>query len=404
MKLSIITPWYGETRDLLEDFAATVTGAEVIAVDNGTPTATRAALQAAAAEHGWFVVRNEHNAGFAAGNNQGYKAASGDIIVFLNSDVAPRGDLLAAVAHDVRDGALYGPSMAAQLVAGRWTPYLEGWCVAATRATWERIVTGPVPYYAPDGEQRPALCGPWDAEAYPGPYWEDNDLCLRAALAGVALIQTAWPVHHKGGRSAGPLTRWAASFEANRATFAARALAAFRGEAASSPAFARYYQELGTQSDIRHHLPLLHSLARGLVVELGTRTGVSTAALLAGVEARGGQVVSVDIDDCSALYRGHPQWAFLQGDSTLAATAAMVAELGPIDVLLIDTNHTYEHCAAELALWGPLVRPGGHILGHDPETFPGVRRAFEEYCAARGWPLRVVLPDNGMAWVEVPDA
>lgn len=386
MKLSVITPWFSETHELIPDYAAAVAGAEVIAVDNGTPTATRDALAAAAKDHGWFLLRNEHNAGFAAGNNQGYKAATGEIVVFLNSDVAAPPQLLQAIAAEVRDGALYGPSMGAQLVAGRWTPYLEGWCLAATRATWER------------------LGGPWDADAYPGPYWEDNDLCLRAAQAGVALVQTQWPIQHKGGRSAGPLARWGSSFEANRAMFAARALLAFAEAPPPSPVLSAYYQHLGTPSDIRHHLPLLHSLARGLVVELGTRTGVSTAALLAGVERRGGQFVSVDVDDCSHLFRGHPQWAFLQGSSIEPQTAAMVAELGRIDVLLIDTLHDYAHVLREFDLWAPLVRPGGHILVHDPVTFPGVRRAVEEYAARAGWPVRFILPDNGMAWVEVPDA
>jgi cephalosporin hydroxylase len=129
---------------------------------------------------------------------------------------------------------------------------------------------------------------------------------------------------------------------------------------------------------------------------------VSTAALLGGVERHGGVLISVDTNDCSRLFHGHPQWAFLQGDSTNPEAVAMVAAEGPIDVLLIDTTHTYERVTTELSLWAPLMAPGGHILGHDTETFPGVRRAFEELAAARGWPVRFILPDNGMAWVEVP--
>ena len=54
--------------------------------------------------------------------------------------------------------------------------------------------------------------------------------------------------------------------------------------------FHRYQQHLATPSDIQHHLGLLFSLARGNVLELGTRSGVSTAALLAGVERQGGRV------------------------------------------------------------------------------------------------------------------
>jgi glycosyltransferase involved in cell wall biosynthesis len=83
--------------------------------------------------------RNETNLGFAAANNQGYAHASGDVIIFLNSDVAGDAAWLKLVADDVKDGALYGPSLAQQFVGGRWLPYLEGWCIAATRATWERL-------------------------------------------------------------------------------------------------------------------------------------------------------------------------------------------------------------------------------------------------------------------------
>src|SRR5678810_372588 len=79
--------------------------------------------------------------------------------------------------------------------------------------------------------------------------------------------------------------------------------------------YKRYQLACATQSDIQHHLGLLFSLAHGNVLELGTRGGVSTVALLAGVELRGGHVWSVDIEDCSGVLPPHPQWTFVQGDS-----------------------------------------------------------------------------------------
>lgn len=407
--ISIITPWAGDTAaDLLPDYSRAVAGAEVITVDNASAAATAAALKQWHAEHGIYL-RNETNAGFAAGNNQGYAHATGDIIIFLNSDVAPSGDWLRMVAADVRDGALYGPELGQQCVGGRWLPYLSGWCIAATRATWEQLI--------------PAWSGPWDDEAFPGPYWEDNDLCLRALQAGLSLVQTAWPIQHKGGRTAGPLTRWAASFEVNRRTFGERVAAATNKrtneQTNNSPMYAAYMQQVYTQSDIQHHLPLLFSLARGNVLELGTRSGVSTAALLAGVEQHGGHVWSVDLDPRSAqVAAGHPLWTFVQADSrdahavyeALPADAARYSHLGqaidsPVfDLILVDTLHTYTHVQQELDTWWRAVKPGGHICIHDPETFPGVRRAVQEFCDARGWPVTFVLPCNGMAVIEVPPA
>lgn len=168
--------------------------------------------------------------------------------------------------------------------------------------------------------------------------------------------------------------------------------------------FQRYQQHCATPSDIQHHLGLLFSLARGNVLELGTRGGVSTAALLAGVERHGGHVWSVDLDDCSGVAAGHPDWTFIQGSSTDTEIAKFCAEtLDSIDLLLIDTEHTYEQASAELALWGPHVAPGGHICMHDPETFPGVRRAAQEFADAHGWPITFVLPCNGMAIIRRPE-
>lgn len=174
----------------------------------------------------------------------------------------------------------------------------------------------------------------------------------------------------------------------------------------------RYQQYCVQPSDIQHHLPLLYSLARGNVVELGTRTGVSTAALLAGVEAHGGRVWSVDLDDCSGLYAGHPLWTFVRGDSRDTTwthqvsprnSSEFICAPDTVDLLFIDTEHQYDVTTAELAAWFPYLRPGSRILLHDPETFPGVRRAITEFCTARGWPVTFVLPCNGMAVIEVPE-
>jgi predicted O-methyltransferase YrrM len=128
-------------------------------------------------------------------------------------------------------------------------------------------------------------------------------------------------------------------------------------------------------------------------------------ALLAGVEAHGGKVWSVDIDERSAgVAAGHPLWTFVHGSSTNPDLIASKTGAEPFDLLLIDTEHTYNQAAAELALWGPHVAPGGTICMHDPETFPGVRRAATEFAGKMGWPITFVLPNNGMAVIERPRA
>lgn len=150
-------------------------------------------------------------------------------------------------------------------------------------------------------------------------------------------------------------------------------------------ATARYLQLLQPEnwSDVQGHLETLFDCARGNVLELGVRAGISTAALLAGVEQHGGHVWSVDRDDCSPVWTSHPQWTFLQADSL---DEARIAVPNVLDCVFIDTEHTETRTIAELELWGPRVGPGGVILLHDTDdgsTYPGVRNAIAYYCITR---------------------
>lgn len=396
--ISIITPWHNGAQALLPDYARAVAGADqVIIVDNASDPSDAAILSGWCAEIGGIYIRNEQNTGFAASNNQGYAHATGDVVIFLNSDVAPAGDWLSIVKADVRGDALFGPALQAQIVAGRQLPYLEGWCVAATNKTWEDIACN-LTMQLGEPQVIPPLVGPWDADTFPTFYWEDNDLSLRALEAEIDLVACAWPIQHKGGQTAGSISKYASIFETNRRTFAERALA-YLGDAehSQSAAWQRFQQERGTPSDIVEHLDLIFSYAKGTVVELGTRSGVSTAALLAGVERRGGHVTSIDVDPrCAGLYAGHPQWTFRTADSRTAPWDG-----GPIDVLLVDTEHVYEVTQAELATWAPRLAPGSVILAHDTETFPGVRRAIQEWCDEQGHTPRFITRCHGLAVVEV---
>jgi GT2 family glycosyltransferase len=125
---------------------------------------------------GGQYVRNAVNKKFAKANNQGFKLASHDIVVFLNNDTMANSAWVYQVEEDVKDGALYGVSMQIRIVAGKTLSYIEGWCIAATKATWERV-------------------GLW-YESLNGMYYEDNILSLQAQKEGVRLQVTNWQVQH----------------------------------------------------------------------------------------------------------------------------------------------------------------------------------------------------------------
>lgn len=167
-----------------------------------------------------------------------------------------------------------------------------------------------------------------------------------------------------------------------------------------------------TPSDIYEHLPrmvaLVHATNAQHVIELGTRTGVSTIAWLYGLEATGGRLTSVDLDGKPPI-GDHDHWTFIQGDDL---DPAISSALDPADIVFIDTSHLYEHTVAELNIYRWLVKPGGLIVMHDtalpvPEGHPlnaprfPVRRAVEQFVAETGYRWRNYPECNGLGVIEV---
>ena len=133
------------------------------------------------------------------------------------------------------------------------------------------------------------------------------------------------------------------------------------------------------RSDIRDHLGTIFAETIAtqprLIVELGTRGGLSTRAFLAAAEITGAQVLSVDIEDCSALeISDHflTRWRFAKGDDVAYAGEPFerfCADLGlpapAADIIFVDTSHLYEHTCQEIAAWLPRLAPGGAMMFHD---------------------------------------
>ena len=166
-------------------------------------------------------------------------------------------------------------------------------------------------------------------------------------------------------------------------------------------------------SDINEHLPVLHALVLELnarhVIELGTRSGVSTVAFLYALETTGGTLTSVDIDDAPPI-APQPNWTFVRGDDR---HPSVYTQLQPADIVFIDTSHHYGHTVTELNMYRWLVKPGGRIVLHDTELawpegasrvdgpYP-VKRAVEEFCADTGYRWASLPNNNGLGIVEIP--
>lgn len=189
MTVSVVTPWLAHP-ELVADYVAAIERGpfpdEVVIVDNGdAPTdeiQARVGGAVSVVEPGW-------NAGFSGGSNYGLDRAAGEIVVFLNNDIA-RGceGWLERLAENVEPGVLVGAELCYQPhgdVDGVAHPYLDGWCFGGLR------------------DDLLALGGFDESYAEPA-YFSDAELCIRARAAGLRLREVLTGLVHKRGRTAGP--------------------------------------------------------------------------------------------------------------------------------------------------------------------------------------------------------
>ena len=264
MTLSVVIPTRNTralTEACLDSLAASGAAVEIVVVDEASTDGTAAMI---AARHPTVIVlKNSAAAGFSAAANRGLRAASGDLLLLLNSDTevltGALGELVRAfdaqAALGVAGAQLRFPDGRPQWSGGAaprplWLFALATGLPAALTAIRERL-----PRSAPTRRRKrqpvewvtgAALamrrevwetCGPLD-ESYEF-YAQDLDLCLRAAAAGwaVQVVPGFVVVHHQGATIAAAgsgldrqnvallwrdLVRWTAKSQGNDAARRAR--------------------------------------------------------------------------------------------------------------------------------------------------------------------------------------
>ncbi|MBI2598414.1 MAG: class I SAM-dependent methyltransferase [Candidatus Diapherotrites archaeon] len=129
-------------------------------------------------------------------------------------------------------------------------------------------------------------------------------------------------------------------------------------------------------SDISDHLNIIFSetvkAKPEMIVELGTRGGESTRALAKAAKKNNAVLVSVDVNDCSGKC-DYENWFFVKNDDLEFAKKfrnwCKEKSLKPsVDVLFIDTTHTYEHTKKEINEWFPLLSKNAVTLFHDTNS------------------------------------
>lgn len=170
-----------------------------------------------------------------------------------------------------------------------------------------------------------------------------------------------------------------------------------------------------TPSDTNEHLPTLRRLASECydIAEIGCWRGVSTTALLAGLVDNDG--VRLRIIDINAQFL-----AEVTGKLVPHVPADMLVHFinrssldvdltDGLEMLFIDSLHTYEHLKKELAIHGDV--PTKYLVFHDTVTYgavsedgskPGLMAAIEEFMEeSQLWKIKEEhFNNNGLVVLE----
>lgn len=130
-----------------------------------------------------------------------------------------------------------------------------------------------------------------------------------------------------------------------------------------------------------------------LIVETGTYHGGSALFLAQTLDALGrGDVVTIDVEERSPR-PAHPRIQYVRGSSADPALVGSIfskREAADAGLIVLDSDHSRAHVAAELALFAPRVPPGGYLVVEDsnvnghpvwPDYGDGPHEAVREFLA-----------------------
>lgn len=132
-------------------------------------------------------------------------------------------------------------------------------------------------------------------------------------------------------------------------------------------------------------------------------------------DADGNNVQPADLVEAyrnlNRLYASRQEVCLIRGRSP-PALGQIAIQVGWVDAVYIDGDHSYEGVRKDLFSAYRLMRPGGWIMGHDYEMNPlktearydfGVKRAVDEFCKEKGLTIHAVALDGCVSYaIKVP--
>ena len=123
------------------------------------------------------------------------------------------------------------------------------------------------------------------------------------------------------------------------------------------------------------HLPTLRRLAGECetVAELGRENGSSAFAMMMGEPKT---VISVDINPCKYQHHLDAVAQFFNINLATVIGDSRKVDIGPVDLLYVDSEHSYEQVRDELRQH--IDNVGKYLVFHDVAAYAGIQEAIHE--------------------------
>ena len=114
------------------------------------------------------------------------------------------------------------------------------------------------------------------------------------------------------------------------------------------------------------------------ILELGVRKGISTSLFLKLCEENGGNLISVDIEDCSKLY-SNEKWKFIHSrDDNFSKIKEELKKMNGLNLIYIDSYHEPNHVKKIIYNYYDLLDQNGLIFVDDISWLPYVKSSYRE--------------------------
>lgn len=135
------------------------------------------------------LIRHKVNRGFSAAVNTGVRSAKGDLILLINTDVLPERDFLASVLPHFDDPKMFAVSLHERGMGFAKGAFYDGYIQLAMGAESDKFQNS---FYVSGGSgvfsrKHWVSLGGMDEKLFSPFYWEDIDICYRAAKRGLIL-------------------------------------------------------------------------------------------------------------------------------------------------------------------------------------------------------------------------